>query len=290
MPVGVRILSVAGAVLALAALAPLPAAAADGSYNPPPSVGTEVEAPGSAGGGGQWIGGAGSRPADGEGDGAGEGASRGGGGGGRPAGPPRHPGLSYEQCVSLLEFSADREACQMPVPGAPPAPPGQPPAPGAPPVYVIDPATLAQEARESVELPLPQPHTSPPEDGFQLVGLETWFWLDRSAWHPVTARAELPGIWAEVTATPTRATWAPGDGRASVACDGPGAPHPGRGGAATDCGHTYLDVGTFTIAVEVTFAVTWRASNGASGTQDPITVSAELPITVEQRQVVIDPD
>lgn len=188
--------------------------------------------------------------------------------------------------MDLLERTPDRSACQLPVPGAPPTTPA---APDAPPVFVIDPAVLAQEARESVRLPVPQPHTSPPEDGFQLVGLETWFWLDAAGWRPVTARAELPGIWAEVTATPTRATWSPGDGRASVACDGPGARHPGTSGAATDCGHTYLDVGTYTIAVEVTFAVAWEASNGASGTQEPITVGAELPITVEQRQAVIDP-
>jgi hypothetical protein len=147
---------------------------------------------------------------------------------------------------------------------------------------------LAQQAREAVELPLPRPHTSPPEDGFQLVGLETWFWLDADRWHPVTARAELPGIWAEVTATPTQDSWTPGDGGPVVVCDGPGERHPGTAGSETDCGHTYLDLGSFTIAVEVTFTVTWRASNGASGTQAPITVGAELPVTVEQRQAVID--
>jgi len=200
-------------------------------------------------------------------------------------GPRRHPGLTYEQCVDVLQFTADREACQLPVPGAPPPPA----APDAPPVFVIDPAVLAQEAREAIRLPLPRPHTSPPEDGFQLVGLETWFWLDEASWRPVTARAELPGIWAEVTATPTRATWTSGDGGAAVTCSGPGARHPGTAGAETECGHTYLDVGSHTVEVEVTFAVTWRASNGAAGVQEPITVTADLPITVEQRQAVIDP-
>ncbi|HEU5153006.1 MAG TPA: hypothetical protein VFU19_21110 [Iamia sp.] len=184
--------------------------------------------------------------------------------------------------MALLEFSADRSACRLAEPGAPPPPPG------APPAFVIDPAVLALQAREAVEVPLPRPHTSPPEDGFQLVGLQTWFWLDAERWHPVTARAELPGIWAEVTATPTRATWSPGDGGPAVTCEGPGARHPGTTGARTTCGHTYLDLGTFTVGVEVTFAVTWRASNGATGTQAPITVAAELPVTVEQRQAVID--
>jgi hypothetical protein len=258
---------------------PAEAYAATGGYVEGDEIGAEVGTPGSPGGSREVAPGGGVAET-GAGDGADGGASEDGGG------PPRHPGLTYEECVDLLERTPDRSACQLPVPGAP-TPPA---APDAPPVFVIDPAVLAQEARESVRLPVPQPHTSPPEDGFQLVGLETWFWLDAADWRPVTARAELPGIWAEVTATPTRATWSPGDGRASVACDGPGARHPGTSGAATDCGHTYLDVGSYTIAVEVTFAVTWEASNGASGTQEPITVGAELPITVEQRQAVIDSD
>ncbi len=269
--------TIVGAVLGCIVGLATPVAADDGLDVPsdPPSIGAEVELP---------PGGGGPRPDPGDG---------GSGGGARPeaeeveadGGPvvPTHPGLTYEECVALLQFSEDREACQLPPePGAPPPPPG------APPVHVIDPAALAQEARETVELPLPQPHTSPPEDGFQLVGLETWFWLDAASWQPVTARAELPGIWAEVTATPTSATWTPGDGGAAVVCPGPGAAHPGTAGAATDCGHTYVDLGTFTVAVEVTFAVTWRASNGTSGTQPPIVVSAAVPIRVEQRQAVID--
>lgn len=248
-------------------LASLPAGADDG-LDAPPSVGAEVETPGVPGGGSVAV----TEEAASEETGS---AADG------PAAPPRHPGLTYEECVALLEFSADREACQLAESGAPP-PPGAPAAP------VIDPAVLAQQARETVALPLPRPHTSPPEDGFQLVGLETWLWLDADRWHPVTARAELPGIWAEVTATPTRATWTPGDGGAAVVCDGPGARHPGTAGSETDCGHTYLDLGTFTLAVEVTFTVTWRASNGTSGAQAPITVGAELPVRVEQRQAVID--
>ena len=118
--------------------------------------------------------------------------------------------------------------------------------------------------------------------------MATWFWLGPGSWAPISARAELPGIWAEVTATPTHATWTPGDGSAAVTCDGPGRPHPGSAGATTDCGHTYLDVGSHTLGVEVTYAVSWTSSTGASAAFDPITVGAELSVTVEQRQVVID--
>ncbi|QYG91972.1 hypothetical protein HC251_05660 [Iamia sp. SCSIO 61187] len=190
--------------------------------------------------------------------------------------------------MAVLDFTEDRQACQLPEPGQPVPAPGAPTGPGAPPVYIIDPAVLAQEARDSVSLALPRPHTSPPEDGFQLVGLQTWFWIDPGQWRPVTARAELPGIWAEVTATPVTTTWTPGDGGAAVVCPGPGSAHPGTTGARTECGHTYVDLGGFTITVDMTYEVTWRASNGVSGTQAPIVVSADLPIEVQQRQAVID--
>lgn len=153
---------------------------------------------------------------------------------------------------------------------------------------VIDPAALAQSVVDSVPLHLPGPHTSPPEGGFQLTGVETWFWLDPDTWEPVSARAELPGVWAEVTATPVRAAWEPGDGSATVTCDGPGREHPGTERASTDCGHTYVDVGTFTVHVEVTWEVTWRSSTGAAGELDAITVAADLPLEVQQRQAVTD--
>lgn len=157
---------------------------------------------------------------------------------------------------------------------------------GEPPT--IDPATLAQSAVDSAPLHLPAPHTSPPEGGFQLTGVETWFWLDPETWEPVTARAELPGIWAEVTATPVSASWDPGDGSAAVVCEGPGREHPGTLGATTECGHTFDDVGDYTVTVEVTWAVTWRSSTGAAGELDAITVDAALPLEVQQREAVTD--
>jgi len=164
----------------------------------------------------------------------------------------------------------------------------------SPPMGVGDPAlpaavpeALAEMALDSATIALPQPHTSP--DGVpQMTGLMTWFWIDPTAWVPISARAELPGVWAEVTATPTSATWTPGDGGAAVTCDGPGRAHPGTSGATTDCGHTYVDIGSYTLTVDVTYQVAWDSSTGAGGELDPIVVSGEVPIRVEQRQAVID--
>jgi hypothetical protein len=158
---------------------------------------------------------------------------------------------------------------------------------GEPAAPVVDPAVLAQEALDSATIAVPQPHTSP--DGVpQVTGMETWFWIDPAAWAPVSARAELPGVWAEVTATPTSASWTAGDGGAAVTCAGPGRAHPGTAGATTDCGHTYTDIGSFTLSVDVTYEVAWTSSTGAGAVLDPIVVGNELPIRVEQRQAVID--
>lgn len=146
---------------------------------------------------------------------------------------------------------------------------------------------VAELAFEQVDIQIPRPHTSP--DGVrQITGLKTWYWLDSSQWTSASARAEVTGVWAEITARPVRAVWTPGDGSDAIACAGPARPHPLTAGATTDCGHVYTDVGSYTIRVAVTYAVTWRSSTGETGTEAPLVLTTNLPITVEQRQVVTD--
>lgn len=145
---------------------------------------------------------------------------------------------------------------------------------------------VAQLALDSVDFTIPTPHTSPP--GRQITGLTTWFWLDPGQWQPTTAHAEIPGLWASVTVTPTTARWTPGDGAAAVTCEGPGRPHPGTDGARTGCGHTYTNHGDYTLTIDVTYTVTWTSSTGAGGTLDPVTLTTSTPIHVEQRQAVTD--
>jgi len=146
---------------------------------------------------------------------------------------------------------------------------------------------VAQYARNLVTIIIPRPHTSP--DGVpQVTGLKTWFWMSPDEWRSHAVRADLPGVWAEVTATPTRAVWTPGDGAPALACAGPGRRHPGTAGDhQTDCGHVFTDIGAYTIRVAVTYEVTWRSSTGESGTQEPIVLTTNLPVTVEERQVVV---
>lgn len=257
-------LALLGALLVVAAL---PAEASGGLDDDPGgptgTIGADVATPGRPGGGG--------RP-------SGEGS----GGGGRPGGGPVPAAIRNAPTESGL-FRCDADfstfACPEP-PGTAPAPPA-----GGGAAPLPDPAIVAQAARQEVPIRVPRPHTSP--DGVpQVTGLKTWYWMDEAEWSPATARAELPGIWAEVTATPTKAVWTPGDGATPVTCRGPSRPHPGTSGATTDCGHTYTDVGSPTVRVAVTYEVTWRSSTGRSGVQDPIVLTTSLPLTVEQRQVV----
>ncbi len=154
------------------------------------------------------------------------------------------------------------------------------------PTLVVAASLVALNAREQVTVTAPRPHLSP--DGVpQVTGLRTWFWLDPAAWQAQTVRAEIPGLWAEVTAAPTHTQWDPGDGAPPLTCNGPGRPHPGTTDATTDCGHVYEVVGAYTLTVTITYAVTWRSSTGETGTQDPFVLSADLPVTVTQRQVVL---
>ncbi|WCO68299.1 hypothetical protein PO878_06105 [Iamia majanohamensis] len=246
------------------------------------SIGADVATPGRPGGGGppsgEGSGGGGEASGGASGGSGGSGASDGGSGGGGlvPAAirnAPTQNGL----------FRCDADFSSFACPDAPDAAPAPPAGGGAAPLP--DPAVLAEAARQEVPIRVPRPHTSP--DGVpQVTGLKTWYWMDEAEWTPATARAELPGIWAEVTATPTKAVWTPGDGAAAVSCRGPSRPHPGISGATTDCGHTYTDVGSPTVRVAVTYEVTWRSSTGRSGVQAPIVLTTSLPLTVEQRQVV----
>lgn len=204
-------------------------------------------------------------PTPGSGSGGGTGGSgpeyQGGSGGGADAGPTQGYACSPNAPVGSAQ------ACDQGDPAAAPAP-----------------EVVAQLALDRVTFSIPEPQTSP--DGHQITGVPTWFWLASDEWLSFTARAELPGVWAEVTAAPVSASWDPGDGSPAVVCDGPG--RPATSGGVPECAHTYTVVGDYTLTLRVTYAVTWRASTGASGSFDAIVLTDTAPVEVQQRQAVTD--
>jgi hypothetical protein len=142
-------------------------------------------------------------------------------------------------------------------------------------VYIsaANPADLVAEARNRIDLPVPEPRLNPP--GPQLVNLQTWLWLDPQDWGRRQATAAVPGVSVTVTASPQAATWRMGDGTV-VRCAHPGTrydPALPAGSQSPTCSHTYRrssagrpgDV--FTAEVTVRWALSWTVS-GASGGGD----------------------
>jgi hypothetical protein len=167
----------------------------------------------------------------------------------------------------------------------------------APPAPVVTPVQVARQALASVTLPAPVMRRSPTEANsdhgvpYTWVNLWTWFWTD-TGWGPLRARAAVGGTWAEVTVTPTRLVYVPGDGEPVVACAGPGRAwreSDGNGApTAGGCGYRYRHVSatplTATLAIE--WAVTWRGSGGAGGTLPVMRTQATSTFAVQQIQVV----
>ncbi|HNH38519.1 MAG TPA: hypothetical protein PK912_08745, partial [Microthrixaceae bacterium] len=86
---------------------------------------------------------------------------------------------------------------------------------------LVDPAALAQQALQSVQIAPPAIRTSPDESGRLYVQVPTWLWIDSSWWQPYTATAQAGRVWSTVTARPVSVTWGTGDGGSEV-CRGPG--------------------------------------------------------------------
>ncbi len=150
---------------------------------------------------------------------------------------------------------------------------------------------VAQAARNTLVIVMPEPQTSPARPAAQLVAMPVWLWMDPSEWHSVSASATAGPVTATVTAAPTRAVWEMGDG-ATVVCNGPGAPY--RSGGTPPCSHAYRDPstaqpgGAYTVSVTVTWSVTWTSNTGAAGTQDAIDLTTDFPLVVKEAQGVTD--
>ena len=153
---------------------------------------------------------------------------------------------------------------------------------------------LALQASQQVPLVVPRPQTAPPPGGELLVGLPTWLWIEPAAWQSFTATATVPGISVTVTATPRYVVWQMGNDE-EITCTGPGTPWDPAGddGQRTDCSYTYQWVsahepdGVYHASATITWAVTWTASTGETGTLADASRTATLDLAVTERQAVI---
>jgi hypothetical protein len=158
-------------------------------------------------------------------------------------------------------------------------------------VNIITPGTLANPALKELPLLYPRPRTAPPRTATQVVGIRTWMWVDPADWHPISATAQIPGLAATVTATPTKTIWDVGDGSDPIVCNGPGTvydPAKPDGDQHSDCSRAFQHDGTYPVRVTIEWNVTWTATNGDGGNLGLFQRSTQFDVTVEQRQAVIN--
>lgn len=169
-----------------------------------------------------------------------------------------------------------------------------PPAPGGGPApVVIDPAVLAEQARDSLILATPVVRLSPTGD--QIAQLASWLWLD-SGWAEQSASASAGPVTSTVTATPKRVRWAMGNGD-EVSCAGPGKPYEPRFAgtpAATNCSYTYQHSSagepgdTYPVTATVEYALTWTAVGAPGGGDLGLAEqSTTVPVRVSELQALV---
>ncbi len=152
-------------------------------------------------------------------------------------------------------------------------------------------ASLALDDIRTRLLEQPVPDVSPMSRG--IVNLETWLAVDDPGAQSVTA--SIPGLSVTATAVVASTSWTFDDGAAppvEVVCDGLGEPwSPADGDRPAPCGHTFTGAtraeAPYTVAVRVTWDVSWAASNGATGTLAPIVSdAAELTYPIDEIQTI----
>lgn len=141
---------------------------------------------------------------------------------------------------------------------------------------------LILEAQTGLAPPKPFVKTAPPRGKRELVGIPTWFWLDKSQWDDRTSSASAGSLYVSVTASAYELVIDPGDGSDALVCKAPWTPYKGNPSAASDCTHTYTHSGNYTVAVSAKWGADWSGSGGAGGTLPTISRSATFPVNVVQ--------
>ena len=151
----------------------------------------------------------------------------------------------------------------------------------------------AELALERLDLSDPIVRLNPPGD--QLVGLQSWLWVD-TPWAPAAVAASVTGVTATVTAIPQFVEWDLGDG-STLTCRGPGSGYDASQPAdeqTSACSHVYERPsyaepgGVYQVTATVTYAVTWQATDGTGADLGPVTRATTVPARVVEVQAVIN--
>ncbi|ABS06100.1 hypothetical protein [Kineococcus radiotolerans] len=167
-------------------------------------------------------------------------------------------------------------------------------------VPTVTPEMLAQDARNLLPIPVPAYATNGWGPGASLVNMPTWWWVTNAS-GSLTQRTSLGAVWAEVTATPLTSTWTPNTPTDNpVTCTGMGIAW--RDGMSEEqaghCAVTYTTASfrrlagadqAFNSQLSVTWRVTWVGSGGTGGTLAPLSMDADIPMQVYERQILNKP-
>lgn len=163
----------------------------------------------------------------------------------------------------------------------------------------IDPAVLAQTARDAMDLPRGVIRWNPSlaGSGATVVGADTWVWLDDAA-TTVRVRAEIPGTWAQVDAVLTGLD-VTAAGADPVHCPDTGTPWTAAA-TGTTCAIRFIrssanqsvkdgqTVPTVTLTATATWAASWTSSQTITATDldtPLVATSAEVPVAELQALV-----
>lgn len=150
-------------------------------------------------------------------------------------------------------------------------------------------------ARDQLDIPVPEPATSPPSGAMHITGIPTWFWTT-TAWQPISASASLAGVTATATATPVKLVVDPGDDTSAFECQSGGTaydPELSPPAQRSDCTHTFKwrsrrhPSGRWPATLTITWQISWTASNGESGTFEDLTTTTTIPIHVGDAQALL---
>ncbi|MEO1055871.1 MAG: hypothetical protein AAFY28_03060 [Actinomycetota bacterium] len=167
-------------------------------------------------------------------------------------------------------------------------------------VEQVDPLDLLpdaeQAARARLQVPSPNINPDPALGGFVNLGL--WFAVEEPNPDPVVARAELSGVWAEASGTLRGIEVDPGTGDPVVVCDGVGVPIEAVDPSLESveqgpCGYTYTqsspEDSPFQMTVTNVYDLTWRTSDGRSGSLGEARRSVTFGYDVDEIQTVGGP-
>jgi hypothetical protein len=131
------------------------------------------------------------------------------------------------------------------------------------------------------------PDESPGSMG--IVGVPAWLWVDApdaQTFGPAMSSASAGGVTVSAKARVSKVVWSMGDGKAVTCASAGTAFRTGDSGKRSpDCGYTYTRQGTYTIRATSSWAITWTATTGVTGSM-ALSFTSTRVLVVGEIQVV----